>query len=76
MQYERDGPISEELLQEKARKLYSLLYPTDEIPLLKSSNRLLSGFRVRHGMQEYKQHVESGSADMNAIEQRLAFGIL
>jgi len=77
LQYEQDGPISGELLQEKARKLYSLLYPTDEIPFLKSSNGWLSGFKARHEIQEYKRHGESGTADMIAIEQqRLAFGIL
>ena len=77
LQYERDGPIRGELLQEKARKLYSLLYPTNEISFLKSYNGWLSGFKARHGIQEYKRHGESRSADVNAIEQqRLAFGIL
>ena len=43
LQYEKDGPISGEILWEKARVLYGLMYPMDEEPLLKFSNGWLSG---------------------------------
>ena len=39
--------------------------------MLKFSNGWLDGFKLRHGIREYKRHGESGSADMKAVvEQR------
>ena len=43
LQYEKDSLISGEILWEKARVLYGLMYPMDEEPLLKFSNGWLSG---------------------------------
>jgi len=46
------------------------MYPMDEVPLLTFSNEWLGSFKARYGIQEYKPHGESGSTDVNAIEQR------
>ena len=70
LQHERGGPISGELLREKARKLYALMYPSHMVPQLKFSNGWLNGFKGKHGIKEHTRHGESGSADMNAIEQQ------
>ena len=45
------------------------MYTMDRVPLLTFSNRWLGSCKVRYGIQEYKPHGESGSADVNAIEQ-------
>jgi len=46
------------------------MYPNHVVPQSKFSNGWLSGFKRRHGIRKYKRHGESGSADMNAIEQQ------
>ena len=60
LQYEKDGPMSGEMLRDKERVIYGLMYPMDEVPLLKFSNGWLNGFKVTHTIQEYKPHGESG----------------
>lgn len=49
------------MLRDKARVIYGLMYPMDEVPLLKFSNGWLNGFKVTHTIQEYKLHGESGT---------------
>jgi len=52
LQYEKDTLIRGELLREKARKLYDLMYPMDEVLLLKFANGWLGSFKARYGLQE------------------------
>jgi len=68
--YERDGAISGELIREKPKLLYKLIYPTGGVPVLEFSNWLLDGLKTSHGIRQFNRHRESGSADMNAIAQQ------
>jgi len=52
LQHECDGPINGECLREKARKIYTLIYPNHEVPQLKFANRWLRGFKRRHGIKD------------------------
>ena len=70
LHYEKDGAISGELIREKAKLLYILIYPMEDVPVIKFPNGWLDSFKSRHGICEFNRHGESGSADMNAIAQQ------
>ena len=71
LHYEGDGVISGELIREKPKLLYTLIYPMEVVPILQFSNEWLDSFKSRHEICDFNHHGESGSAGMNAIaEQR------
>ena len=49
LHYEKDGVISGELIREKAKLLYTLIYPMEDVPILKFSNG--GGIALNHDME-------------------------
>ncbi len=72
--YERKVFISDELIQDKARRIQTLL--NQEIPVenqlhLKFSNSWLQKLKIRNYFKCYRSHGESGNVDLNIINSEL-----
>ena len=70
MRFERQVPMSGELIKEKAVVIFKRLYPEKE-KILKFSNGWLDAWKDRHRIKEYKKHGESGDVDLRVVANNL-----
>ena len=68
--FERQVPMSGELIKQKAVFVFKALYPEEE-KCLKFSNGWLEGWKERYKIKEFKKHGESGDVDMKVVENNL-----
>ncbi len=72
--YKRKVFVSDELVQEKARRIQILLHqqlPEEHQLHLKLSNGWLQKLKTRNNFTCYKSHGESGNVDQNQINSEL-----
>ncbi len=72
--YERKVFVSDELIQEKARRIQILLnleIPEEHRLHLKFNNGWLQRLKIRDNSKYYKSHGESGNVDQNQIKSEL-----
>ena len=68
--FERQVPMSGELIKQKAAIVFKALYPNEE-KSLKFSNGWLEACKERNKIKEFKKHGESGDVDMRVVENNL-----
>jgi len=62
--------MSGDLIKEKATIIFKAIYPKDTTGF-KFSNGWLDGWKIRHGIKEYKRHGESGDVDLRVVDSNL-----
>ena len=70
LRFERQVPMSGELIKEKAVLIFKALYPEQQ-KCLKFSNGWLCAWKERNGIKEFRKHGESGDVDMKVVENNL-----
>lgn len=61
--------ISQEVIREKARQYWPIIYPEKEMPTF--SNGWLRGFQARHNIKQNTQHGEAGSLSEDAAAEMI-----